>query len=95
MRRGFELGHELGFYAGAAQAWRHVGAAARPRAARAVAALEEALAAFPLADPTDERLQAAADEARGRYRAAAAVVAFGDAAAAAGGGADAGDGLQF
>lgn len=76
--QGFEIGAELGFYAGCVQLWRQLqqrDASVIPaRAERAIAALHEHLAAYPSADPKDERLHDALDSIRGKFKAAASAL---------------------
>ena len=55
VQKGFEMAHEVGFYRGCAQAWRHL-ETQRPgfvsaKADKAVSSLEDKLREFPLGDP--------------------------------------------
>lgn len=55
VQKGFEIGHEIGFYSGCVQIWRQLGVKhpefITARADKAIAALEEMLRSFPLDNP--------------------------------------------
>jgi len=72
--RGFEVGQEVGFYAGCLAVWerqdgRGGGQAFSNRARQAMAALRRALDAVPVTDAGDERLTDLLSEARSRFKA--------------------------
>lgn len=55
IQKGFEIGHEIGFYSGCTQIWRQLGDKnhdfINARAEKAISALEELLRSFPLDSP--------------------------------------------
>lgn len=75
--KGFDIGHEIGYYAGCLQIWKQLsdrqGNLLSARAIKALALLEEAVSKVPLHDPQDESLQDAMDTVKGKFKAAAAL----------------------
>ncbi|KXZ41800.1 hypothetical protein GPECTOR_279g735 [Gonium pectorale] len=75
VQKGYEIGQEVGFYAGCVRTWRQLQVRdpglVTERQDRSLAALEEMIGAFPLYDPQDESLLDMLERLRGRFKALA------------------------
>eukprot|EP00250_Pteridium_aquilinum_P012496 c20761_g1_i2 orf=579-1016(+) len=78
LKIGFQQGEEIGFYRGCVDIWKAAMAKCpdtfSPRSQKSILLFEEQLKAYPLNNPTDERLQDALEMIRARFRAILAML---------------------
>ncbi|KAK9823785.1 hypothetical protein WJX72_005477 [[Myrmecia] bisecta] len=78
IQKGFEIAQEIGFYAGCIQVWRklrmHDPEAFPARVEKGIDSIAELVAAYPLENPKDERMQDMMLELRGKFKAVVAML---------------------
>lgn len=78
LKLGFQQGEELGFYQGCTDIWKAAISKCSDtfsaRSQKSILLLQEQLKAYPLNDPTDERLQDMLEMIRARFRAILAML---------------------